>query len=88
MWHGWERSHGRRYIGLVYDFEALHRYLYVNGAEAAKDVDAVGGVRSNGGLYFGADKTLEPASFFSGLIDDVRIYDEVLSAEEVAELAR
>ena len=46
------------------------------------------GVGSYGGLYFGADKTLEQGSFFSGLIDDVRIYDDVLSAEEVAELAR
>ena len=46
------------------------------------------GVGSNGGLYFGADRTLEAQSFFSGLIDDIRIYDEVLSAEDVAELAR
>ncbi len=76
------------HVGLVYDFEGLRRYLYVDGAEAAKDTDAVGGVGSNGGLYFGADKTLEAGSLFSGLIDDVRIYDEVLSAEEVAELAR
>ncbi len=76
------------HIGLVYDLEGLRRHLYVDGVEAAKDTDAVGGVGSNGGLYFGADKTLEAASFFSGLIDDVRIYDEVLSTEEVAELAR
>jgi hypothetical protein len=76
------------HVGLVYDFEGLRRYLYVDGAEAAKDTDAVGGVGSNGGLYFGAEKTLGAGTFFSGLIDDVRIYDEVLSAEEVAELAR
>ncbi|MHC4580921.1 MAG: LamG-like jellyroll fold domain-containing protein [Planctomycetota bacterium] len=31
---------------------------------------------------------IEARTFWSGLIDDVRIYDEVLSAEEVAELAR
>jgi hypothetical protein len=46
------------------------------------------GVGSNGGLDFCADETLDVGSFFSGLIDDIRIYDEVLSAEEVAELAR
>jgi len=46
------------------------------------------GIGSYGGLYFCADKTFEARSFFSGLIDDVCIYDEVLSTEEVAELAR
>ncbi|MFH1718008.1 MAG: M56 family metallopeptidase, partial [Planctomycetota bacterium] len=76
------------HIGLVYDLETLRRGLYVDGTEAAKDTDFVGGMSVNGGLYFGADKTLEASSFFSGLIDDIRIYDEVLSAEEVAELAR
>ena len=76
------------HIGLVYDFDGLYRYLYVDGVEVAKDTDVVGGVDSNGGMYFGAGKTLDAGSLFSGLIDDVRIYDEVLSAEEVAELAR
>jgi len=49
---------------------------------------SVGGVGSNGGLYFGAGKTLDATSFFTGLIDDIRIYDRALSAEEVAELGR
>ena len=48
----------------------------------------VGGVHSDGGLYFGAGKMLDASSFFSGLIDDVRIYDEVLSAEEIEAMAR
>ena len=77
-----------RHVGLVYDFDGLKRCLYVDGAEVAKDTDVVGGVGSNGGLYFGAGKTLDAGSFFSGLIDDVRIYDRALNAEEVAELAR
>ncbi len=68
--------------------EGLSRYLYVDGAEVAKDTDFVGGVGSDGGLYFGAGKTLDAGSFFSGLIDDIRIYNVALSAEEVAELAR
>jgi N-acetylneuraminic acid mutarotase len=76
------------HIGLVYDFIGLCRYLYVDGAQVAKDTDVVGGVDSNGGLYFGAGKTLDSASFFSGLIDEVRIYKRVLSTEEVAGLAR
>jgi hypothetical protein len=76
------------HVGLVFDFEALRRYLYVDGREAAKDTVFVGGVGSNGGLYFGAEKTLGAGTFFSGLIDDVRIYNVALSAEEVAALAR
>jgi hypothetical protein len=76
------------HIGLVYDFVGLYRYLYVDGVEVAKDTDFVGGVGSDGGLYFGAGKMLDASSFFSGLIDDVRIYDEVLSAEEIEAMAR
>ncbi|MFH1881141.1 MAG: M56 family metallopeptidase [Planctomycetota bacterium] len=76
------------HIGLVYDFDELKRCLYVDGAEVAKDTDFVGGVGSNGGLYFGVGKTLDATSFFTGLIDDVRIYDRALNAEEIAELAR
>ena len=34
---------------------------------------------SRGGLYFGVGNNLEPGSFFSGLIDDVRIYDRALT---------
>jgi len=77
-----------RHVGLVYDFDGLKRCLYVDGAEVAKDTDVVGGVGSNGGMYFGAGKTLDAGSFFTGLIDDIRIYDRALTAEEVAELAR
>jgi hypothetical protein len=29
-----------------------------------------------GGLYFGAANDLAAASFFDGLMDDIRIYDE------------
>ncbi len=76
------------HIGLVYDFIGLCRYLYVDGAEVAKDTDVVGGVGSDGGLYFGAGKYLEGASFFSGLIDDVRIYRRPLSAEEIKALVQ
>ena len=66
------------HIGLVYDFDELKRCLYVDGAEVARDTDVVGGVDSNGGLYFGAGKTLDAGSFFSGLIDDVRIYNRAV----------
>ncbi|TKJ33436.1 MAG: hypothetical protein CEE38_20765 [Planctomycetes bacterium B3_Pla] len=66
------------HIGLVYDYIGLCRYLYVDGVEVAKDTDFVGGVGSDGGLYFGAGKYLGAAGFFSGLIDDVRIYNRAV----------
>jgi hypothetical protein len=34
---------------------------------------------SAGGLCIGAGKALEPGSFFSGLIDDVRIYNRAMT---------
>jgi hypothetical protein len=76
------------HIGLVYDIDALHRHLYVDGAEVAKDTNPAAGLPSDGGLYFGAGKDLDAASFFSGLIDDVCAYNQALSAEEIEELAR
>lgn len=67
-------------IGLVYDGSS--KYLYVDGTEVAKDnLDPLLG--TDGGLYIGAGKTLDAGSFWLGLIDDVRIYDEALSAEDV-----
>jgi hypothetical protein len=65
------------------------RLLYADGVEVAKDIDALDGLQgSDGSLYFGVGKTLDPTTYFSGLIDDVRIYNQALSAEEIEELAR
>jgi hypothetical protein len=36
----------------------------------------------------GSDNNLDAGSFFSGLIDDVRIYNRALGAKEIDELAR
>jgi hypothetical protein len=32
-----------------------------------------------GGLYIGGGKNLEPGSFWTGLIDDVKIYDRAVT---------
>jgi hypothetical protein len=63
-------------IGLVYD--GASKYLYVDSAEVAKD-DWRPLLGNDGGLYIGAGKNLDAASFFSGLIDDVRIYNEAIT---------
>ncbi|MHC4707177.1 MAG: Kelch repeat-containing protein [Planctomycetota bacterium] len=76
------------HVGLIYDLIGLRRYLYVDGAEVAKDTNNVGGVGSDGDLYFGTGKDMETGTYFSGLIDDVRIYHRNLSAEEIEAMAQ
>jgi hypothetical protein len=63
------------------------RILYVDGIEVARDT-AANLEASDGGLYIGTSSGMEQGTFFSGLIDDVRIYDVALSAEEIAALAQ
>jgi hypothetical protein len=72
-------------VGIVLD--GSNRILYVDGVQVARDTQA-GLESSEGGLYFGTGKNLEPGGFFSGLIDDVRIYDKALSTEEIAVLLK
>jgi len=75
------------HIGLVWD--ESYRYLYVDGAEVAKDAASLSyAMPCDGGLYLGAGKTLDNVSFFSGLIDDICIYNKALSLEEIAALAQ
>jgi hypothetical protein len=59
-------------IGLVWD--GSHRMLYVDGVVVAEDTQHVL-VGSEMGLYIGAGQALDSSTFFSGLIDDVRIYN-------------
>ncbi|HUT46642.1 MAG TPA: LamG-like jellyroll fold domain-containing protein [Sedimentisphaerales bacterium] len=75
------------HIGFVWD--GAYRFLYVDGAEVAKDTTAQNPpISATGGLYIGAGKTLDAGTFFSGLIDDIRIYDKVLTIEQIEALAR
>ncbi len=67
------------HIGLAYDMDVLHRRLYVDGAQVAEDATFVAPQLSNDGLYIGVGKELDAISFFSGLIDNVRIYNRVVS---------
>lgn len=59
-------------VGFVWD--GTSRILYVDDIEVARDTQTSLG-SSDGGLYIGAGKPLNAVSFFSGLIDDVRIYN-------------
>ncbi len=63
-------------IGLVWD--GLNRTLYVDGIVVAQDTQD-GFANSSNGLNIGCGTSFEPSSFFSGLIDDVRIYNRAIT---------
>jgi hypothetical protein len=73
------------HIGFVWS--GAHRTLCVDGVVAAEDVQSNLAGSSNG-LYIGTGNNLAEGTFFSGLIDDVRIYNKALSAEEITALAQ
>ena len=65
-------------IGFVWD--GSYRFLYADGIEVAKDNTAQNPLKpATGGLHVGAGKSLAAETFFSGLIDDVRIYNRAVS---------
>jgi hypothetical protein len=65
-------------VGVVWD--GSRRHLYVDGIEVAIDTSTLANLlSSDGGLYLGAGKTLDATSFWSGLIDDIRIYNRAVS---------
>jgi L-ascorbate metabolism protein UlaG (beta-lactamase superfamily)/N-acetylneuraminic acid mutarotase len=63
-------------VGFVWN--GSNRVLYVDDVEAAADTQG-NLASSDGGLYIGAGENLEPGSFWSGLIDDVRIYNRAIT---------
>jgi Tol biopolymer transport system component len=62
-------------IGLTWD--GSNRILYVDDVEVAADT-LTSFVGSAGNMIIGTASTMAPSSFWSGLIDDVRIYDRVV----------
>ena len=76
------------HVGVVFDIDKLHRYLYVDGTKVAEDIDFASGVSLDGGLFISVGEGINLATCWSGLIDDVRIYGNALSEEAVAALAQ
>ena len=62
-------------VGFVWD--GSNRILYVDDVEVARDTQT-DIASSEGGLYFGAGSDLVTGTFFSVLIDDVRIYNRAI----------
>ena len=63
------------HVGSVWD--GTDRVLYVDKVEVARGT-LTGLPDSISGLYIGAGSTLAPGTFWSGLIDDVRVYDRAV----------
>ena len=64
-------------IGFVWD--GLYRTLYVGGDIVATDTAPQASLSGNeGGMTIGAAVDQKAGTFWSGLIDDVRVYDRVV----------
>jgi hypothetical protein len=63
-------------VGLVWD--GVNRALYVDDNLVAEDTQK-GLESSTGGLYIGCGKGMEAGTYWSGLIDEVRIYNRAVT---------
>ena len=63
-------------IGLVWD--GSRRHLYVDGQDVAGDALSVWAMPCDGGLHIGTDYNWAAGTFWTGLIDDVRIYNRAV----------
>jgi hypothetical protein len=62
-------------VGFVWD--GSNRVLYVDDTEVARDTQG-GLVEGPGGLNIGASSGLTPGRFWSGMVDDIRIYNRAV----------
>ncbi len=63
-------------VGLVWD--GMARTLYVDDVLVAEDMQS-GLAACSGGLNIGCGESMDPSTFFSGLIDDVRLYNRAVT---------
>ena len=65
---------------IAFVWNGAYRYLYADYTQVAVDNTAQAGLESSdGGLYFGAANTLAPVTFWTDLLDDIRIYDQAVT---------
>jgi len=61
-------------------WDGVHRAFYVDGAQIAVDTRKLGTLKSvSGGFNIGAGKSLEAGGFWSGLLDDIRLYNRAVT---------
>jgi len=73
------------HVAGVYDQEKI--YLYIDGSLDASAA-ALGAIRVNEEPVYIGENSQMPNRFWNGLIDDVRIYNYALSAEEISEITK
>lgn len=71
---------------LAATYEGSSMKIYINGIERASD-PVSGTIGTSGNPLFIGTRTPAPNEVFDGIIDEVRIYNEALRAEEIAALA-
>jgi hypothetical protein len=62
--------------------------LYVNGVEEGTSVDTAGTLWATGTRITVGSNSGHAMGWFQGLVDDIQIYDEALSAEQVQEIMK
>ena len=65
--------------------DSTHTILYIDGIEVDKDTQTVGLINDEA-ILIGAKNNDTPAHFFNGSIDEVKIYNTALSADEISDL--
>ena len=66
------------HIYLVWD--GAYRSLYADGVKVKKDLTDQGGLTgADGGLHFGTGSSLAVGSFWTGLIDEIKIYEQAVA---------
>ena len=76
------------HIAVAYRYSPARVQLYVDGSFHSESTSLTQKPGSgNGKLHIGGERTGSSSYVFKGKIDDLRIYDRVLSAEEIAVLA-
>jgi hypothetical protein len=76
-------------VGLVWDGSVNDRILFVDGVEAARSsLERCSTGPAWGPLRIGASFEMKFTGLWSGLIDDVRVYNGALSPEQIAALVQ
>ena len=62
-------------------------HLYVNGEEDATSIDVADTLWGDGDRYYVGSNSGHGMGWFQGVVDDVQIYDSILTAEEIGRIA-
>lgn len=76
------------HVACIYDYEKKVRTIYVDGERVAQDTDVSPLNGQMGDLMLGTIRMNNNLTeYFNGILDDVRIYDRILTKEEIQNIA-